>query len=794
MPGSTFSLPLIAVAFLSGMLALLWMPSLADARLLLFICAFVYGLTVLSSRSVCCIMLAALSGMGWAYNAASHHAGMILPLQLASENVLVRGHVEGLAQDDGRAVRFNFLVREQVNSSHPRIAGRIRVSDYRETKQNVRPGEAWQLMLRVKPPHGFANMAGFDFEKWLFSQRVTATAYIRESPENRRLPDLDRTALIDRLRARLAAHLATLLPTSSGRGLVNALATGDRRYISPQQWSVLQVTGTSHLMAISGLHVGLVAALVFLFARRFWSLFPALAERLPAYKFAALCALAVSCLYSLLAGFSIPTRRALLMLAIMSLLVFLQRRARFTDVLSLTVLLVLLFDPLSVLSSGFWLSFGAVVFILFIITQRIHGDSGLRQRLNRAISLQWKLGLLMFPLTLWYFQNMPVSGPFANLLAIPLVAFVVVPLVLLASFLFIISGPGVIEAALYKFADLVISFLWHTLAWFADVSGQLSWAVPASGAAITALGLAVIFLLLPGGLGTRKLAFAAVLAFIVPAGTSMQNGEYRVYLLDVGQGLATLVTTRNHALLFDAGPRFSSRFDAGSAVVIPTLRKLSVSRLDSMIISHGDNDHIGGMTSLLEAVEVGDVISNEKTRLTGVQPCIDGTEWQWDGVRFNILHPLDTGVSTNDRSCVLRVSSAYGSILFPADIEKRGEAEILTRHHDKIRSDVLVAPHHGSNTSLTEDFLDSVSPSAVLFPAGWMNRYRHPGRLVMERIARAGITSRVTGDCGALTVRFSAGGISIESQRDSGSGIWVYRDSDKACRKLMIGLSENPPV
>ncbi len=801
MPAIIYSrLPLSALAFLAGTYALFSLPNLdlvwSMAGILPVVLISLFFLDKWRWPAVFF-----LAGFFWAGFVAGQQLSKSLPPELAGKNIIVEGVVEGLPVREGRVVRFNLNVFRSEPVAGRQIRGLIRVSDYRRGSIDPLPGEAWRLLLRVKPPHGFANPAGFDYEKWLFSERIIATAYIRKNKDNssrlnHRLAELDRPAVIDRMRIRIAAQIKNSLPDSAFRGIITALATGDRRAISSQQWTVLQTTGTSHLMAISGLHVGLVAGIAFFLFRLLFAAVPQLPLLFPSHKAAAVMAMLCAAFYSLMAGFSLPTQRALLMLTVLLVAIILQRRVQALNVLSLSLLLVLIIDPISILSAGFWLSFAAVAMIMYILLLRSHKDGWTESGMFKAVNMQWKLSLMMAPATLLFFQQIPVSGPVANLVAIPVVAFLIVPLVLLASLSFLLFGGSFVEQTLFRLADIVLQLLWSLLESLAMTTEVLPFSVEHSATALAGIIFTVLVLMLPAGLKLRKLALVGLLAFIFPIHTErteLHEGEFRMVLLDVGQGLSAIIMTGHHALVFDTGARFSKRFNAGDAVVLPVLKSLSISSLDTLIVSHGDNDHSGGAAKVLAGLEVRQVITNEMISGTETIPCRAGMQWQWEGVLFRLLHPDNEGMTTgNNASCVLHVQSSFGSILLPADIEKKAEREIISRYPDALRSDILVAGHHGSNTSSSDDFINAVSPELVLFPAGWMNRYHHPAKKVLHRLTNRQIESMITGECGAITIRVAEAGISAKSWRQSNRRIWDVSEIDGSCSKVAIGLSETP--
>jgi len=808
MPAITTSrLPLCALAFLAGTYILFSLPSLDVAWSLIGVLPAILVLLFFMKNG----RLAALffiAGFVWAGLVTAQQLAKSLPQELAGQIITVDGHIEGLPEREGRVVRFNLNVFRSDSVNGKEVKGRIRVSDYRRVSINPQPGEAWRLLLRVKPVHGFANPAGFDYEKWLFNHRIMATAYIRkpkaadikDNRVNHRLPELDHSAFIDHFRLDIARQVNKSLTSSPLRGIITALATGDRRAISTQQWQVLQSTGTSHLMAISGLHVGMVAGIAFLLFRFLWSSIPALALRFPAHKAAALAALLLACFYSLLAGFSLPTQRALLMLTLLSIAVISDRHVRALDILSLTLLLVLLFDPLSILSAGFWLSFSAVAMILFTLLFRQRTDAWGDKSAIKAMRLQWKLSLMRAPASLLFFQQIPLAGPVANIIAIPVVALLIVPLVLLASLSFLTIGHGFVDQYLYHTADFLLQQLWGLLDKLAIAAESINFIPEHSVAALAGLLFSVLVILLPAGLQVRKLALIGLLVFFFPQHAELHQGEFRVILLDVGQGLSAIIKTGQHTLLFDTGARYSNKFNAGDAVILPVLKSLSINTLDKLLISHGDNDHSGGIDAVLAGINVQQLMTNEdisNNKITGnaLIACAAGQQWDWEGVTFRILHPENSGErSGNNASCVLQVKSAYGSILLPADIEKESEHEIISRYPGDLTSSLLVAPHHGSKTSSSEAFLQAVSPQLVLIPAGWMNRYKHPSEVVVDRLSDRGIRLLSTGECGSIDIRVEQGAIRAESLRQQNRKIWDRTETDQRCRKVVIGLPEIPDI
>ena len=746
------------LAFLAGVLALHACFPLPD----------VGQVAVLSVVALACLrphrlrpLATALGGFVWAWWQVSQLLAVQLPAPLAGRDLLVQGVVRGLPESSAGAARFRFHVmryRTSEDSEWLSLPLPVQLRWYRRAPV-LAPGDLWQLKLRLKPPHGFANPGGFDYERWLLVQRIRATGYVRSHPGNRRRAT-EACCVIDRWRGRLAQFVDRRLEGTAA-GLVRALSIGDRGGLDPHAWDVMRITGTAHLMAISGLHIGLVAGFAFVLTRRLWGM-SGLSNRWPAPAAAALAAVAAAAVYALMAGFALPAQRALIMVAVFMSALLVRRSVSPWRSLTLALWLVLLRDPLAALSPGFWLSFGAVGWILYGVAGR-HGVSG---RMAAAVRVQLALSVGLLPVMLIGFQQWPLLAPLANLFAVPWTGLLAVPMILVAALLYPFS-PG-LSGGLFEAAGWVLALLWRCLEWLAAWPDTL-WvqALPAAWVALP-LAAGLLLWLAPAGMPARLSAAFLVVPLMLVKPEQPQSGAVWLALLDVGQGLSAVVRTRRHVLVYDAGPRFPSGFDTGSAVVTPYLTEMGIGRIDRLLISHADNDHIGGARALFERFDVRSVLSGTPDAIdwARAQPCRRGQSWVWDGVRFDILSPSH-GRGGNNGSCVLRVTSAAGQrVLLPGDIESPVEQTLVEQEGQRLRSEVLVAPHHGSRTSSTRPFVAAVQPRYVLFAAGYANRFGFPKTDVAARYRALGATAFVTGREGAVTVRLAArGGIRVSAWR-----------------------------
>ncbi|MBF0470364.1 MAG: DNA internalization-related competence protein ComEC/Rec2 [Gammaproteobacteria bacterium] len=701
------------------------------------------------------LLIATASGLWLLANASA--LLQQLPPELEGVNLELTGTIASLPSLGEGGRRHLFRVEEGRRLGElVKLPELIRLSWYHDPPSTLRPGERWQLTVRLKRPWGMSNPGTFDYEQWLFHNGIAATGYVRRGEDNRPLGG-EGAGPIDRLRYHLYLQLQQRLNDSPYAGVMTALVVGERSGISDAQWQLFLETGTNHLMAISGLHVGLVAGVIFFLARGAWCWFPGGTTLVAAPRFAAIAALLGALLYAALAGFSIPTQRALIMVAVGLGAVLLRRAVSPGQLLSVAMILVILWQPMAPLSPGFWLSFAAVAAIFYFV-RRSGSPKGMVARLWQLLLLQMILFLTLLPLLAHHFGQVSLLAPLANLIAVPFVGMVIVPLLLL----------GVVLLALHPLlADPFLHFSALLMGWLLQFLQQLQPLAPpyllhspGLGATLLAL-LGAIWLTAPRGWPGRALGVIAFVPLLFTLPPRPDPGEARVTVVDVGQGLATLVETRNHLLIFDTGPRFPSGFNTGSAVIVPMLRARGRTQVDRLIISHGDIDHIGGARAVSEEMTVAQILTSvpEAVEWAASRPCYRGESWQWDGVAFRLIHPPRQQAATtseNDLSCVLQITAGEESLLLTGDIEAAAERSLVAAEGAALHSTYLVVPHHGSRTSSTPAFIEQVSPRWAIIPAGRRNRFRFPHPEVEARYRQAGASTVVTGDEGAITLTLGA--------------------------------------
>jgi len=780
------------LCFALGICWLQAQASLPDAATLLLLASVAAGLwlpALVWRRLRAALPVGAfLLGIVWAGGLAQQRIADALAEADEGRDIHVTGIVSQLPQSFDNGLRFDFAV-EQADAVVPqhlslawyrgwrREVDVVEESEFHDAPQ-VHAGERWQLTVRLKRPHGNVNPEGFDYEAWLLESGVRATGFVRTMPESRRIDEFVMTpgTLVERLREDIRERFQRILEGRPYAGILIALTVGDQRAIDSELWQVFSRSGITHLMSISGLHVTMFASLAYALVNWLWRRSPPLMLRVPAQRAAVVGGFFAALAYCLIAGYAVPAQRTLYMLAVVAIALWTQRTTSASRVLTLALLVVLLLDPWAVLTAGFWLSFGAVGVLFYIASGRLGTDHWLGEW-GRA---QWGVTLGTVPALLLLFQQFSLVSPLANAVAIPVVSFIVTPLALAAAF---VPPLGFLLEPAYWVTDWLMALI----NWLAE----LPWAVwqqhaPPTWAWLTGLAGSA-WLLLPRGFPARWLGLAAMLPLLFVVPPRPQAGTVTLVVLDVGQGLAMHIQTATHDLLYDTGPAYSADANSGNRILVPYLRARGVRRLDGLIVTHRDTDHSGGAASLLDAVPVGWLMSSLEYEhpLSAVPvaafPCSDGEVWEWDGVRFEVLHPLAAQHAaptkkTNDMSCVLKVSAGRNSVLLTSDIEALSERALLARHGgDTLRADVLIAPHHGSRTSSTPEFIAAVGAREVIFPVGYRNHFGHPRPDVVERYRATGAALHRTDLEGALTISLAPGNVSTSGERAQRWRYWFAR-------------------
>ena len=727
----------LGLSFLAGHACIHVLAHLPDAS---YVAVLLIGLLLavhLRSQTA----IAFIFGLAWAWGHAAYRLSDDLSPELEGQDILVAGHVSSLPEINDPDVRFML----ETTAAESKVPAKLLLTWYR-AEHSPKAGEVWQFVVRLKRRNGFANPGGFDYEGHLFAEGIGATGYVKTDSRNAQL-SAARGYLVTRVRAWIAERMESAVPDSRMLGVLQGLAIGDTRQMTTEQWDVFAATGTTHLMAISGLHITMVAALVGWLGgalarvptaqRRGWT---SLHGQVIAGGLAALA-------YCTLAGLSIPTQRTLAMLSLYFAARWFRRQLSVSHALGLALVALLIVDPFAPLSVGAWLSFGAVAVIVVALSGRLVRENA--SVTFARVQLAVTVGLL--PILIAAFGSLSVLSPLANAIAIPLFTIVIVPCVLIGMCGAALS-PGIGAVAL-KLATWILEALWIPLEWLADQPMALWHFSTPSFYALAALCVGGSLLLIPGFWPSRVLAALLCLTPLANVKSGPHPGDYKVSVLDVGQGLAVVVRTQSHTAVFDAGPAFQSGRDAADFALLPYLHATGARQIDTLMISHSDLDHRGGMLSLLDGLKTSQVLlgPSMSDARPGARECVAGERWTWDEVSFDILHPATSFVGDdNDTSCVLRIEGRGGSVLLTGDIEASAEQFLLTGA--LARADIVIVPHHGSRTSSGPEFIRAVAPRIAVFSAGYRNRWGLPKADIVQRWRQAGARTFTTAQSGAIEI------------------------------------------
>lgn len=756
-----------------------------------------------------------------AYGATGYRASVrlaeVLPPALEARDLQVTGVVASLPQRSANGLRFRFEVEQATLHGQPvAVPALLALGWYRgfegeatlsAAQRELRAGQRWQFTVRLRRPHGLANPHGFDQELRWFEDGVRATGSVRERPPPRWLAHAAGYP-VERLRQRVRDAIDAAVPDARVAGVLAALAVGDQSAIERDDWELFRRSGVAHLMSVSGVHVTMFAALAGMALGSAWRRSARAMAWLPAPSAARWGGCGVALAYAVFSGWGVPAQRTVWMLAAVTLLRGAGLRWPWPLVLLSAAAVVAVADPWALLQPGFWLSFTAVGLLLVsgdgLLGTRAHppgaarhpeaepvaewetaqastpdADAGprpaapptavpriagwLRGELAAGLRSQLIATVGLAPLTLVFFQQLSLVGLVANGLAIPLVTLLITPLALL----------GCVVPLLWGAAAVVTGALLAGLQWLTQAP-EVLWSVGVAPWWAQAAGLlAGALLVMPLPWRLRLLAVPLAWPLLLPPRALPPVGAFELVAADVGQGTAVLVRTRQHLLLYDTGPQYGPDNDAGQRVLLPLLRARGEARIDALVLSHRDTDHVGGAATLLRSVPVALLSSSvedahplwaqARQQGSAVRRCAAGQRWEWDGVRFEMLHPgaSDDPLTqrSNAMSCVLRIegkgegAQPGHSALLTGDIEREQELELVRAHGEALRSTVLVVPHHGSKTSSTSAFLEAVAPQAAVFQAGHLNRYGHPAAEVLARYLERGIVRLDTPSCGAWSWR-----------------------------------------
>jgi len=754
-----------AISFLIGVSQLLWLPTV---KLFWLIPSFIILGTSMFFRfklnkhsNIITLFIAVSLGFSYAITVACYAKEHQLK-NIPSEYINVVGKIVNLPVfsdmgNRGNKIKFSFNIHS-VETDY--TINKVLVSWY-NSQETIETGQVWKFKLKLKPIHGYRNPGSFDYSKWLFRHGYDATATVKSAQILETHSVIDLKSEIHKQRLNVAHLINENFKSTRIQGLIQALTIGDKSQISYQDSKLFQDTGTSHLIAISGLHIGLIAFIGVLFGRLVFIVFAS--EKLNRFKYEALFAITFAFLYALLAGLSIPTIRALVMVVVFSLSYAFKFNITRWQAWSFAMLIVLLIDPFSVLDVGFWFSFGAVAVLMFAFT----GRKNTKSKTIAFIKAQIVILIGLMPLMALVFQQINLLTPIANLLVLPLASLLLIPLLFASLLVYTISVN--MADFLFGLVEKLSIYMFNIL----DYLQQFSFlTIPIHNINIITI-FALIFLmsilLLPRLFRWRILSVFLIVPLFSDEGNDIQDGEFQVNILDVGQGLSVIIQTNKHNLIYDTGAKYESGFSLASTVVIPYLQHQGIKTMDKMILSHADNDHAGGVDEILKQfnnINILDVMGDYAS-------CQYPNKWYWDGVQFEILSPFELlPYLGNNSSCVIKISSQYGSILLTGDIEEPVEYRLFKNLSHEIQSDVLLIPHHGSKTSSSLAFIKQVDPNIAINSSGYANQFNHPHPTIKKQYLKNNIKFYDTQNKGMIELSFLSNGINVQQYSDINHHFW----------------------
>ena len=748
------------IIYLVGLLTVAFVPSLhlvLYSFLLLPLLIF-----PMSRRPVCYYLVGVL--VASCYGAWQlHHR---LPLSHDRQDLVLSGYIVSLPEKSSHRTRFIMQLTDvKSDQLEFKRLRRIRLNHYQFSSTEEKPvyqsGDYLTLRVRVRSPHFLQNPYAFDLERHFLSSGWDASGTIQEvydhSPKKHRL---------NALRSELRLYLHSLFPAGVSYWLMPAIILGDRTAMDSDIWKVLQRTGTAHLMVVSGLHIAVMSGAGFLLGNLVLSFFYLLGFRATSLRSVPLLtAFVFATCYAFLAGFNLPVQRAWIMVSIFLLGELRLFRLTGWQRWRLALVLVMTYQPLAVIQPGAWMSFVAVACLLWMNDLFRGGEPSKIRTLLRA---QWMIFIGLMPVMAWVFQQLGLLAPLINLIAIPVFSFFVMALPVLFLLLFMPLQwlPVLIDQA--------ITIFWSTLVLLAGV--------PWSALSLTKPNLVLLWLTLPLWLllmmplpaRFKVISLFCLLPIVFPRDDSLDAGEFRAIVFDVGQGLAVLVQTADSLLLYDTGPGFPMGGSAWGFAISPWFNAYNKAYLPHLVISHNDLDHAGGFPDLQQQLSVGQKDTGSLELMNqGFDSCHQQQVWQNDDVRFRYLTDEPSPfMSENERSCVLEVRSDTCSLLLPGDVGHPTEYDLIRSGRLK-KVSWLVAGHHGSSSSSSGVFIDRLNPDAVIYTAGFANRYGHPAKDVIQRFSDRNVQQYNTATDGAILLEAINGECRLTTQRKRKRRYWT---------------------
>lgn len=666
-----------------------------------------------------------------------------LPSSEIQKPVLVDGTVDSIPIKKFHGIQFQFQTRKINNQS---IKTKLLIAWYSHSEQ-LQIGQRWKLTVKLKPPIGMHNPGGFDYVQFLQSEGITATGSVDKRGDNQ-LISINHHFSLMQIREKIHDDIRKAVPDPTLSAFISALCVGLRDGLTESDWQVFQKTGTNHLVAIAGLHIGFVVAMIYFLARKCWCCFPTLILKMPATPAAELISLIVALGYSALSGFAVPAQRAAIMLFCFLISNIMCRQLTLWRRWCIAFSMIMIINPYDLVDASFWLSFTSIAMLIWVMQGRLSVSKGVKS----WAKMQGTILIGLLPLMFLFFQQASLIAFFTNMIAIPWVGFIMLPIVLMGCIFDLVHITFISQQLFYLSGKLLLP-LWKFLSWSAHFSFA-SWHHAMANLFILMLCvIGALFLLSPRKMPAKWVGCFGLLPLFFYVPPHPKQNDFWLTVIDVGQGLSVLIQTAHHVMLYDAGSHMLGGFDVGESVVAPYLRLRGITTIDRVEISHGDNDHSGGAAAIVNDFKVKSFFTSAPILISQFdgQYCDAGQDWQWDGVQFATLSPKQNiPYEDNNSSCVIKISTANKQVLLTGDIQKETEDNLVQAYGNQLRSTILVVPHHGSRTSSSDEFLQAVMPRFAIISSGKYNRYHLPVQSVVDRYHARHIVVYNTADSGAV--------------------------------------------
>ena len=734
------SIDLMAIAVSLGCLPLMFLPWL-PSDICWFIVASIAIIFAVKLKGYFIVVAMFALSFVWSTATAKHYLSSIEPY--IDQTLAVTAKVEGIntqisSQFKTDPINPHYVKFSIISITEQPLSSPIPMAIYWDQPELIKAGQIWQLTIKTKAVHSYLNEGGFDNQRFAIANKSILKAKVSKAVLLTDKTDL-RQIIVDKC--------LFYIDLFSYRDILLALGFGDRSQMEMHHRIIMMQTGVAHLMAISGMHILLVFSISYILTK---GLVFCLPQRFNYFLLPIIIGWLVSLSYTWLTGFNPPALRAILALSLWIYLRYKNNQISAWQKINRIIALLLIVDPLMILSESFWMSCYAVVSLIFLF-EWLPLASTLKNKKRwyfiRLLHLQFGLTLLLLPIQLFIFHGISVVALLTNLIAIPIVSLITFPAILLA-LLFSLMDCFYLALGLWFVAQTSLEWLFYCLEYL-----NILWLnIPADFYLFSGIGWITIIIIRIEF--WRRFSFTIVIVITMLFSPIYKQPDYlwRVDMLDVGHGLAIVVHNGKSAILYDTGAKWEDS-SAAEQVIIPFLQWHNLN-VEGIIISHSHNDHIGGLSYLRQRYPDAWLMSSSSS-LSNDYNCLADHKFHWQHLRFNVLWPNKlVSDANNGDSCVIQITDGRFSVLLTGDLERKQEYDLVLQHKQALSSTILQTPHHGSNTSSSYPFITYVNPVNALTSTSRYNPWHLPANKITDRYKELDINYYVTAKEGQISLFF----------------------------------------